>query len=158
MDPPSTAEIGQRIAGTLERYPWLIAEDAEGVAGYAYATRHRERAAYQWSVEVSAYVRPGSQRRGIARRLYESLFAILAAQRFCNAYAGITIPNAPSVALHEALGFEHFTTFREIGYKLGEWHDVAWYLKQLRPRDPAPDPPIPFADFRKSTELASFLR
>src|SRR5207247_775030 len=104
-EPPSVAEIKKRIKETTVAYPWLVCVCDGVIAGYAYATRHRVRAAYQWCVETSVYVHSDFQRSGVARGLYTSLFAILAAQGFVNAYAGITLPNARSVALHEGLGF-----------------------------------------------------
>ena len=90
VDPPDAAEMARRVAATLEHYPWLVCEDAGAVIGYAYASRHRERAAYQWAVEVSAYVRDGVHRKGVGRRLYESLFRVLALQGYQRAFAGIT--------------------------------------------------------------------
>jgi phosphinothricin acetyltransferase len=112
-------------------YPWLVCDTGGRVAGYAYATRHRARAAYQWSVETTVYVHPEFRRRGVGRGLYESLFPILAAQGFANAYAGITLPNPASVAVHEAAGFTYLGRFERIGYKLGAWHDVGWWQRPI---------------------------
>src|SRR5215467_2331771 len=104
-EPPRPDQMRQRIRDTIESYPWLVCDIDGAVAGYAYATRHRTRSAYRWCVETSVYVHPEFRRSGVARGLYTSLVAILAAQNYVNAYAGITLPNARSVALHEALGF-----------------------------------------------------
>src|SRR5260370_40515080 len=99
---PPAAEMERRIAQTLEVAPWLVYQEPGGkVAGYAYASKHRERAAYQWSVDVSAYVGEADRRRGIGRALYTSLVALLRLQGFYAAHAGITLPNAASVGLHE---------------------------------------------------------
>jgi phosphinothricin acetyltransferase len=114
--------------------------------GYAYASPHRDRAAYQWSVEVSAYVAEAAHRRGVGRALYAALFGVLALQGFRNAYAGITLPNDASVGLHRALGFAPVGVYRGVGYKLGAWHDVAWFERALAPRDAEPSPPVPLAD------------
>lgn len=130
-----------RIRATLPLHPWLVWADASGIAGYAYAARHRVRDAYRWSVEVSVYVDPGHHHRGVARGLYRSLLAILAAQGFGSAYAGITLPNPASVALHEGLGFEPVGVFRRVGYKLGRWHDVGWWQRALRTGGEAPEAP-----------------
>src|SRR3954471_3669736 len=138
--PPSAEDMRQRIEETTATYPWLVCECDGVVAGYAYATRHRVRAAYQWCVETSVYVHPDFRHGGIARGLYTSLFAILAAQGFVNAYAGITLPNARSVALHEAAGFLPFGIYRSIGYKFDAWHDVGWWHLLITRH---PDPPAP---------------
>jgi phosphinothricin acetyltransferase len=132
-EPPDDDEIRRRIGDTLETHPWLVCDLDGVVAGYAYASRHRVRAAYQWSVDVSVYVDGRRRRRGVARGLYTSLFAILAAQGFFNAFAGIALPNAASVALHEHLGFEPVGVYRHVGFKLGAWHDVGWWQRPLQP-------------------------
>jgi phosphinothricin acetyltransferase len=149
LDPPDGAEMARRAAKCLERTPWLVYEREGRVLGYAYAGTHRERAAYQWSVEVSAYVHHDFHKQGIARALYASLFAALEAQGFRNAYAGVTLPNEASVRLHTAVGFAPVGVYREIGYKFGAWHDVAWFERGLAPR--TIDPPVP----RLLTECSS---
>lgn len=147
--PPSADEMRQRITETTVTYPWLVCERDGVVTGYAYATRHRVRAAYQWCVETSVYVHSDFQHHGIARGLYTSLFAILAAQGFVNAYAGITLPNARSVALHEKLGFLPLTVYRGIGFKTGEWHDVGWWHLIVSPHPASPEPPRPVEELRR---------
>ena len=112
---PSADEIRRRVQETTITHPWLVCVCGDTVAGYAYATKHRARAAYQWSVEVSVYVHGSFRRAGVGRGLYTSLFAILAAQGFVHAYAGITLPNESSVALHESLGFRPVGVYRTIG-------------------------------------------
>ena len=77
LEPPNLAEMQDRIARTLVRLPWLAIEDNGRVLGYAYASAHRDRLAYQWSADVSVYVQPEARRRGLARRLYASLLEIL---------------------------------------------------------------------------------
>jgi phosphinothricin acetyltransferase len=142
MVPPTAAEMERRIAQTLEVAPWLVYQEPGGkVAGYAYASKHRERAAYQWSVDVSAYVGEAHRRRGIGRALYTSLVALLRLQGFYAAHAGITLPNAASVGLHEALGFRLIGVYPAVGYKLGAWHDVGWWQLALRDRSGEPAPP-----------------
>jgi phosphinothricin acetyltransferase len=149
FEAPDAAEMGGRIEKTLKRWPWLVYESENRVLGYAYACAHRERAAYQWDVEVSVYVHPQAQRRGIGRALYTELFAILKKQGYINAYAGIALPNLPSVALHESLGFRPVGVYRAVGYKLNAWHDVAW--GHLALQDPLPDPrsPVDFCELEK---------
>lgn len=138
---PEVAEIARRIRTTLASLPWLVREEEGRVAGYAYASRHRERRAYQWSVDVSAYVDAAFRRRGIGRALYAALFERLVRQGYFNAYAGITLPNAASVGLHEALGFTPVGVYRGVGFKCGAWHDVGWWHRRLRDLVPNPQPP-----------------
>ena len=128
---PTANELAARIETTTQTHPWLVAEDQTDVIGYAYATRHRERACYRWASDVTVYVTPQRQRAGIGRALYEALFALLAEQGFRVACAGITLPNAASVGLHEALGFKPVGVYRNIGWKFGAWHDVGWWQLEL---------------------------
>lgn len=141
-DPPDEAEMRRRIDRTLPDHPWLVCERDGEVAGYAYAGPHRERAAYRWSVDVSAYVHPDHRRQGVGRGLYESLFAILSLQGFVNAYAGIALPNPASVGLHESMGFEPVGVYEGVGYKHGAWRDVGWWQLRLVERPDDPEPPI----------------
>jgi L-amino acid N-acyltransferase YncA len=138
---PDRDEIARRISDTLRSYPWLVCDVGGRIAGYAYATRHRPRGAYRWSVDTSVYVEDAYRRRGVGRGLYVSLFAILAAQGYVNAYAGIALPNPASVALHESLGFEKVGVYRRVGYKLGQWHDVGWWQRILREHEQSPNEP-----------------
>ena len=157
LEPPDAAEMAQRVARLAARTPWLACEHRGAVVGYAYASPHRDRAAYQWSVEVSAYVRPDAHRAGVARALYTALFGVLTRQGFRNAYAGITLPNDASVALHRALGFTDVGVYRGVGYKLGAWHDVAWLERALAPRTADAAPPVPLGELRAVPELDALL-
>ena len=103
---PDAAEMARRITTTLPTYPWLVCDlPGAGVAGYAYAAAYHPRGGYRWSVTASVYVDEAFHRRGIGRGLYTSLFGILRAQGYLNAYALIAVPNSGSVALHESQGF-----------------------------------------------------
>lgn len=104
--PPTPDEMSRRIRETVPTHPWLVCERKGLVLGYAYASGHRARAAYKWSVDVSAYIHEHARRSGVGTALYTSLFSVLVLQGFYNAYAGITLPNPASVALHEFLGFQ----------------------------------------------------
>jgi L-amino acid N-acyltransferase YncA len=139
--PPSVEEMGKRIMSTMERYPWLVATDDGRLHGYAYATSFRVRPAYQWSVEVSAYVAEASRGRGIGRSLYDALLPELAERGFVSAFAGIALPNDASIALHEACGFMKVGIFHRAGHKLGAWHDVGWWERALREPDEVPRAP-----------------
>lgn len=142
VDPPDAAAIGARMASSGGFYPWLVAEGADGaVTGYAYATRFRERAAYRFVVETSIYVADGAQRRGVGRGLYATLIETLRAQGFVHAIGALALPNAASVALHEALGFRAAGTYREVGFKQGQWIDVGiWQCTLNRPAVPPVEP------------------
>lgn len=153
IDPPSVSEMQQRMEETLLQWPWLVCERQGEVLGYVYATRHRARAAYQWSVDVSVYIRDGMRRTGIGRALYTSLFKLLVLQRFHNCYAGITLPNPGSVGLHEALGFQPVGVYRRVGYKMAAWHDVGWWQLALSTAKASPATPIAFATLMVHTEL-----
>ena len=141
-EPPSADEMARRIESTTDTHPWLVCESADRVVGYAYASQFSGRTAYQWTVEASAYVDPRHQGRGVGRALYETLLAILSEQGFVEAYAGIALPNEQSVRFHESMGFVHHTTYPEVGYKLGAWHDVGWWRLPLRDRPDDPDAPL----------------
>jgi L-amino acid N-acyltransferase YncA len=137
-EPPEPAEMADRIATALTSHAWVVADDDGRVVGYAYAGRHKERAAYRWACEVSVYLEQGRRRSGAGRALYQALFERLAARGFRTAVAGMTLPNPASEGLHRALGFEPVGIYRGIGWKHGAWHDVAWTQKVLLAGD---DPP-----------------
>jgi L-amino acid N-acyltransferase YncA len=142
--PPTAEEMAARIERNAATHPWLVAE-AGGVAiAYAYGCPLRERPAYRWTAEVTVYVAGSRRGKGIGRRLYEALFERLREQRFQVAFAGITLPNEASVALHEGLGFVRVGLTPRIGWKLGRWHDVGWWqLDLLAPGDDPPPEPLP---------------
>lgn len=156
-DAPSAEEIRRRVRETTVGYPWLVCVCEGQVAGYAYATKHRVRTAYQWSVEPSVYVHESFRRFRVGRGLYTSLFAILAAQGFVNAYAGITLPNAGSVALHESMGFLPVGIYRSIGFKAGAWHDVGWWHLLLRSHPHPPEPPAPLERVQRDPDWEALV-
>lgn len=146
--PPTEVEMAQRVRETTERLPWLVCEYDGQVAGYAYASPHEDRSAYRWSVDVSVYVDERWRRRGVARGLYESLFALLRLQGLYAAYAVIVLPNPPSVEFHESLGFERVGVYRGVGYKRGEWRDVGHWQLSLQAREDSPSAPTPVDGLR----------
>ena len=151
--PPTAAETADRIASTLEDYPWLVCEVDGNVVGYAYAHRLRERRAYDWVVELSIYVAESARRSGVGRALYESLFAVLERQGVRDAYAVTTLPNPETVGFHEKMGFERVGDFPAVGYTEGDWRDVAWWRRSIGEKTGDPKRPTPFAELRERDEL-----
>ncbi|MEO0828977.1 MAG: arsinothricin resistance N-acetyltransferase ArsN1 family B [Pseudomonadota bacterium] len=130
--PPSADEMAHRIRDVGRAYPYLVAEVDGAVGGYAYAGRHRVRAAYRYSVDVTIYLDPQFQGAGVGRMLYGALFERLEALEFARAFAAITLPNAASVAIHKSFGFTHIGTFERVGFKFDAWHDVSWWGRDLK--------------------------
>jgi L-amino acid N-acyltransferase YncA len=137
-EPPSAAEMARRIAAAQRAHAWLVLEDDGRVVGYAYAGPYKERAAYRWSSEVSVYLEMGRRRSGSGRLLYEALFERLAERGFRTLVAVMTLPNDASEDLHRAMGFEPIGTFRRVGWKHGQWRDVAWAQRSLGADDGPP--------------------
>lgn len=133
---PTAAVFADRIRKALDGWDWLVAEESGACLGYAYGSTHRERAAYRYTCEVSAYVQPAHQGRGLARRLYAELFDRLAERGLCTALAGVAQPNPASMALHRALGFTPVGTYHRAGWKFGAWHDITWLQRPLREQPP----------------------
>jgi L-amino acid N-acyltransferase YncA len=130
-EPPSAAQMAERIATARTSHAWLVLEHGAHVVGYAYGGVFKARAAYRWSCEVSVYLELGRRRTGGGRMLYTALLRSLSERGYRIAVAGMTLPNDASVGLHAALGFEPVGTYRRIGYKHGCWHDVAWMQRAL---------------------------
>jgi len=142
---PSAAEMALRIAGDPGGYhPWLVAEEEGRLLGYAASSPFRTRRAYRWTVETGIYMASDACGRGIGRALLTELLQLLERQGYVAAIGAIALPNAPSVALHEKLGFAYAGTYRGVGFKCGEWLDVGLWEKELAPRHSAPVEPLPF--------------
>lgn len=157
LTPPDGTEIGARIARTIERLPWVVAE-VDGLArGYAYAGRFRDRPAYDWTVETTVYVDRAFQGRGIGRAAMGAVLAILRLQGFHVAVAGVTPPNPGSVGVHLALGFERIGLFEEIGWKDGRWHGVEFFGLELSRPASRPEPVRPLPAILGSNEVARAL-
>lgn len=143
---PSEREMQNRITNCLQNYPWIVCVIDGRIAAYVYASRHREREAYQWCCESSVYVHDDFKGRGIGKKLYRLLFEVLKLQGFRNVYAGIALPNDASVNLHTKCGFTQFATYENIGYKLGSWHTVGWWKLQINSYDLNPPPPLKISE------------
>ena len=138
---PDAAEMASRIERIGRRYPWLVDDRDGAVAGYAYASAHRERAAYRWVVEGTVYVHEKFRGRGVGRGLYAELFHLLRQQGLYKAYAGILVPNPASQSFHESMGFTLVGIYSKVGYKLGAWRDVGWWEISLQPASDNPGEP-----------------
>ena len=121
---PTAADFAERMAAA---HAWVVAEYGGGIVGYAYASPHKARAAYRWTADVAIYTDAAQHGRGLGRRLYEGLFALLPPLGLRMLCAGVAQPNAASDALHRSLGFEEVGVYRRIGFKHGRWHDVRWW-------------------------------
>lgn len=155
--PPNDTAVSDRIETKLETHPWFVAERDGRAVGYAYASPLRDRPAYRWTAELSVYVDRERRGEGAGSALYRALLATLERQGFESAYGVVTLPNPESVGFHESFGFERVGLFPEVGYKLGEWHDVAWYERGLGERSGDPDDPTPFAECRAAAWLPEIL-
>lgn len=142
-DVPSQKDFAGRIAETLEKFPYLVAEIEGKIVGYAYASDFHERAAYGWSAETAIYVRNGMSGQGIGRALYTRLESILSRQNITNVNACITYPNPASIGFHEAMGYKTAAHFTNCGYKLGRWWDMIWMEKFIGEHKSPPAPVIP---------------
>jgi len=134
---PSLEEFAARVRKYLAGHVCLVAESSGRVVGYGYGSTHRERAAYRWSAETTLYVSPEFHRQGVGRQLHSELLPRLASAGFCNAFAGVALPNPSSVGLHLAVGFSPIGTFPRVGYKFDRWQDVAWFHRVLREAPPS---------------------
>ena len=129
----SNEEMGARIGAIrAASLPWLVASRGADVAGYAYASRWKERSGYRFSVEVTVYVDPSCQGMGIGSTLYSALLPALKSAGFHAAMGGIALPNDASVRLHEKFGFQKVAHFKESGFKFGRWIDVGYWQLVFR--------------------------
>ena len=139
-DPPSAEEFAHRIKVTSEKYPYFVCCDGDRPVGYAYAHAFRERAAYDWDVEMSIYVERDRRHGGVGSLLYAVLEEALREMGIVNCYACITSPNPDSVAFHLAQGYRELAVFPRSGFKFGRWLDVIWMEKQINPHRAEPAP------------------
>lgn len=158
-DVPTPEEFRGRIRHTLDRYPYLVAEEDGEIVGYAYAGAFKARSAYDWAVETSIYVAEGAKRQGYGRMLYETLEKLLALQHIINVNACIAYPETEdayltrdSVAFHTRMGYRLVGQFHKCGYKFGRWYDMVWMEKCLAPHPDKPLPVLPFGAVQREAE------
>lgn len=149
--PPGAEEFRARMEHTLQKYPYLVAEEGGELLGYAYTGAFAARAAYGWAAETTVYLREDSRGRGLGKRLYTALEEISRAQNMLNLNACIACPEVEderltesSVRFHEHMGFYVVGKFHKCGYKFGTWYDMVWMEKLLGEHTASPAPVIPF--------------
>lgn len=137
-DVPSVEEFASRIAHTLEKYPYLIAEEGGNILGYAYASPFHDRPAYDWAVETSIYVDQNIKHRGIGRKLHDALESTLREQGILNMNACIAYPpeedehlDKNSVEFHAHMGYRLVGKFYKCGYKFNRWYNMVWMEKLI---------------------------
>ena len=128
---PTIEDFATRIAKTLEKYPYLVAEEDGVILGYAYASTYYARAAYDWAVELSVYVSLDSRGQGVGTKLYDALEYLLDQMGYVHFLACISLPNEASLTLHRKRGYQQVAHFPKIGYKFNRWHDIVWLQKSL---------------------------
>lgn len=155
---PTVEQVVQTMLDVKKHFPYLVCCIDAKVVGFAYASRLNPHEAYNWTAELTIYIDPDYQGRGIATALYTALFQLLKLQGYCNLYAVITLPNDASVALHKHFGFEEMATMKKTAYKLGKWHDVLWMHMHISgSKDPAEHGnPVPGSKLNPN-ELATTL-
>lgn len=158
LEVPDAAEFARRVRACRRVAPWILLERDGVVCAYAYGTRYRARPAYDWIVETSIYVAAEARRAGVARRLYSALLGALALQGYRTAVGGIALPNAPSVALHEELGFVAAGVVPRAGWKLGAWHDVGFWTRELGVAEDPPAPVRSVAELETDARFEALLR
>lgn len=153
---PGVEEFQGRIAHTLQRYPYLVAEKQGEILGYAYAGAFKGRTAYDWAAEVSIYLKDTNRKQGIGRKLYAALEAVSQAQNIVNLNACIGKPiaedahlNHNSMEFHAHMGYRMVGEFHQCGYKFSTWYDMVWMEKIIGEHKPVPDAFRPFPELRK---------
>ncbi len=141
-DVPSLEEFKERISHITSYFPYIVCEYGREIIGYAYASKFNERAAYQWNVELSIYIKENFTGYGLGKRMYKIIMDILKLQNIKNAYSRVAASNIESEKLHENFGFNKISVFKNTGYKLGKWIDLIWYVKDISEGETAPNPPI----------------
>ncbi len=156
---PSLQEFEKRIENTLKKYPYLVAEVDGKIAGYAYASIFKERAAYDWAVETSIYIDKKLKRMGIGRKLYSVLEEILKKQNILNLNACVAFADIEddflkndSVHFHEKCGYSMVGKFHNCGYKFCKWYSMVWMEKFLGEHNENPEPVKWFSQLQKEAK------
>lgn len=152
-EPPALEEFCATMIDRLRRYPYLVAQQGEELIGYAYASPFKVRAAYDWAVETSIYVKQGQTGNGYGRALHDALERILKAQHILSMYACIAYTDHMddhltnnSSEFHAHMGYTLTAKFPKCGYKFNKWYDMIWMHKEIGPHTDAPLPVIPVTE------------
>ena len=145
---PTLEEFRERMTKTLMKYPYRVAVQETEILGYAYASEFKNRAAYDWAVETTIYVKQDSRKSGVGKKLYQALEEVLKQQHICNLYACIAYPNPGSIGFHEHLGYQTIGHFSKCGYKFETWYDMIWMEKMIAEHDLHPEPFKPITELR----------
>ncbi len=157
VEVPTIEEFQKRMEQIQTQFPWLVCEIDGVVAGYAYGSKHAQRAAYRWSADLSVYIDERYHRRHIAAALYAALYAMLRAQGYYTVYAGVSTPNPKSEEFHLAQGFEVVGVYPNVGYKLGKWCTLTWYGLPLREYGDTPQEPKTLKEALTMQEMEEIL-
>ena len=154
-DVPTEDEFMQRFQDITEQFPWLLWEEEGQILGYAYASRPYARAAYSWCAEPSIYLRPEARGRGIGKKLYAALEAILDRQGYHVLYALITADNTASIGFHKKIGYETKAEFPNCGYKFNRWLGLIWMEKRIKSVQCPSSFPVPWSRIVQDVERIS---
>lgn len=157
LEVPTLSEFRKRMAVIQKKYPWVLCEFNNDVVGYAYASQFNVRAAYDWSVDFSIYIKPQFHGKKIGKALYFALFKLLKLQGYYNAYAGITLPNSKSESFHQSFGFMPIGVYQNVGYKFGGWHDVKWFEFKIQDYSKSPIKPTRIDEIYNSAEFNKII-
>ncbi len=153
---PSLEEFRERIRSTLKKYPYLVAEKEGEILGYAYTGAFVGRAACDWSVETSIYLKETGTKMGVGKMLYNAIEKISKAQNIVNLNACIAVPdtedehlNFNSAQFHAHLGYQFVGKFHKCGYKFGNWYNLIWMEKAIGEHKKNPEPFIPFSELKE---------
>lgn len=157
---PSVEEFIDRIRNIQKKYPYLVAEKDGEILGYVYASAFHARAAYDWAVETSIYLKENQRGQGLGRKLYDALEEVLKAQNILNAYACIAFPEKDdeyltmnSVNFHKHLGYKETAVFKECAIKFNRWYHMMWMEKRIGEHSSHPTPVIAYRKLEKNNEM-----
>ncbi len=155
---PTVTDFGKRMAEIQKKYPWIICEEDTNIVGYAYASQFNKRAAYDWSIDFSIYIKSQYHGKKIGKALYFALFELVKLQGYYNAYAGIALPNEKSERFHQSFGFKPVGIYHNVGYKFDDWHDVKWFELKIQEYSISPRRPQGINEIRNLLEFKQIIQ